>query len=119
MSTTPDVAQALRAARELIAAPERWTQQAQARDADGQRVPAQSNAACCWCVAGAVEHVCHLRPVIWSAAISALIAALPRGYPHDAPSIGLYNDSRTHRTAIRWLDRAIAAAAPGGEGSRL
>lgn len=41
-------------AAELREHPERWTQNLEARDADGRYVPYNSYRACCWCAVGLI-----------------------------------------------------------------
>ena len=56
-ATTPSVAQVLRDARNLIAAPERWTQGALARDRCGMPMAPDSPHARRWCMVGAIRVV--------------------------------------------------------------
>lgn len=96
-----DLAEQLRAARDLIADPTRWTQGSFARDADGDPCGSRHPAACQWCLEGALVKVGARF-----AAETYLYRALPKGEDDAAH----YNDNRQHRTIIRLLDKAIALA---------
>ena len=47
----------IKKAVEIISVPEKWTQNTNARDTDGNRVFADSKSAVCWCALGAIEKV--------------------------------------------------------------
>lgn len=51
---TPTTPEALKAARERISDPERWTQGEYAKNTQGEACNANSSEACQWCAAGAV-----------------------------------------------------------------
>jgi hypothetical protein len=96
----------LRAARELIADPERWTQGEYARDADGKPVDDGDERAVRWCATGA----------IWRTAPSGSVACrtiqLAAEVARRAHDMGLMqvNDRLGHQAVLRVLDQAIAAA---------
>jgi hypothetical protein len=95
----------LKAARELISVPERWTQGGSARDRDGICVKSASAYAVCWCAAGAVYKTgCNddasLRALRFLDAVSG-------------STIEPFNDSHTHAEVLAAFDRAIAAAEGG------
>lgn len=99
----------LKAVRELLAKPERWTKDAYARDADGARVEATDPRATCWCLSGAITKVTpdHATGVpVWMALSDETERA--RG----GAVVGFWNDRprRTHAQVLRLIDRAIARA---------
>ena len=55
MATKAQVANILGRARQILATPAHWTQDAMARDAAGNPVHPQSPAAVCWCIGGALS----------------------------------------------------------------
>lgn len=93
----------LKAARELIAKPERWTRGSGARDASGQDVDASSDDAVCWCAIGAIVRVSE-NPV---PAEMLLRRVLP-----DGGFISAFNDSHDHAEVLALFDAAIASARP-------
>jgi hypothetical protein len=60
MTTTLTPLETLRAARQLITPPERWTTRTLARDAEGNSVRDTDPDATCWCAVGAIRHVLGL-----------------------------------------------------------
>jgi hypothetical protein len=94
----------LKAARELIAKPERWTRGCGARNASGQDVNAHSDDATCWCAIGAIVKVSDDNPV---PAEMLLRRALP-----DGGFISAFNDSHDHAEVLALFDAAIASAQP-------
>jgi hypothetical protein len=100
VAVTP--AQVLRAARERIAVPERWTQGASARTISGIGVDAFDYGAVQWCAYGAirVDGVHDHELQLFFRAIGAM------------DSIGTWNDApgRTHAEVLDAFDRAIALA---------
>lgn len=62
----------LKAARDLISDPVRWTIQVSARDAQGNSVAPHSALAVRFCAYGAIENVCQSDPVTKSAAVEQL-----------------------------------------------
>ena len=98
----------LKAARALIADPERWTQRTDARNAHGLPVDPRDTDATCWCPIGACFRV---SPVRASAAMRELSWGLPKSwdYGHRWPLANWNNaSSRTHRAVLHRFDRAIA-----------
>jgi hypothetical protein len=89
----------LRAARDLISDPERWTQGTIARDWTGKQTTADAVDAFCWCAIGALEKVAsNAQP------FRALRWAMPSGYR----SIVSFNDTHTHAEVLALFDKAIA-----------
>lgn len=99
--TTLDV---LRDARDLLNDPARWTQGAHARDHHGGPVGPAANAACAWCLLGALRRVARS-----ASACDAAEDALH--YMADIWDLAIWNDhpGRTHADIIAALDRAIEA----------
>ena len=97
----------LKAVRELLSVPERWTKKADARDDMGRVVFFDSDDAASWCLVGAVEHQCHRlrRPRF------ALLNALKRrGGIYPLMTLQEFNDAETttHADVLALLDEAIA-----------
>ncbi len=92
----------LKAARALIEDPERWTQGAFARDAEGHSTPPCSPDAVCWCATGALRQVC---PEGLSQEV--FLALEPTGSPESV------NDDEGYAATIAMFDRAIATAEAG------
>ncbi len=104
----------LRAARALIAEPERWTQGEYAVDAEGRRVPALAPEALRFCAVGACERA-GCKPLAGAGVIHALVTALPAG---QRSRITDFNDAHEHSEVLALFDRAIAAeAANDGRGA--
>ena len=108
---TTDVARVLRAARERIATPERWTQGEYARTDKGDALPADdilSRRASCWCAVGALR-----AAGVWSDDGNQFTRAL-------ADAIGLLDDycipdwndtpGRTHAEVLDAFSKAIELA---------
>jgi hypothetical protein len=57
MTAPQTVADVLDAAADLLEKPGAWTQKANARDADGNKVPVTGGKATCFCMAGAILHL--------------------------------------------------------------
>lgn len=96
-----EIADLLWAAREKIAAPERWTKDALARNARGTVVDDTDPTAVCWCIIGAMDG----DAVSFSRACNALSHL--SGYDlveefNDAPTT-------THAMVLNLLDRVILA----------
>jgi hypothetical protein len=112
--TTTDKLEALRKVRDLLAVPERWTKEADARDAEGRESDENlfiyegvSFVATCWCLSGAVHLV---------APGAHLMAEFSRtlGVPPDGGSLGRcsvvdWNDApeRTHADVLKLIDDTI------------
>lgn len=92
----------LRAARELIAEPEKWTQGAYARDIEGLSTNESSRRAVCFCSSGAVYRVGG-RDLRRLDAISLLRRAM-------GGDIVQFNDSHTHAEVLGRWDTAIILA---------
>ena len=96
-----DEKEILQAARQLISNQERWTQGAAARGLDRIECYAQSNAAVCWCILGAIGRCApNDRRALLAERLIYLV--LERG------SIAEFNDNATHADVLSLLDRAIA-----------
>lgn len=112
-----DVTATLRAAKELIDKPRRWTQQAMARSATGALVNPNDPRAVRWCAEGAIAHVAPSVP-LRLATLAALKDACD--YGHSIVSVndrkcfplgGLLGYLAIHealRRAIRTAERAHA-----------
>jgi len=96
----------LRAAREIISVPERWTQGASALSGRGNVVNARSPSAKCWCSFGAIDKAGSRSIAKLRTAEGILRAAL------KAESIILWNDApeRTHAEVLAAFDQAITLA---------
>lgn len=93
----------LRAARELISDPARWTAGVFARDKDGQECKTRSLEAVCWCSWGALVKLAP-TPSVTSNALTALNnASYGLGY-NSAP---VANDNGGHRVVLKMFDIAI------------
>ena len=101
--------QILKAARELISEPERWTKDAEARSPIGRSVRHESPNACRWCVLAAIWRAGGPPPPsgYGTGAIGALLDAGGFG---DSISLLDYNDdpNTTHADILALYDRAIA-----------
>ena len=98
--------QILKAARELLSTPERWTKGWSARDAAGNRLATTDPDAVCWCAGGAVERITGGSTQSGGKAEIVLAIVLP----DKAICLGLWNDapSTTHADILALYDRAIA-----------
>ena len=105
MPMTP-ASQILRAAREKIAVPERWTQKSHARDAQERWVAYDSREACKWCASAAIAAVCPGTLWLYVTRLLRLTPGFPAGN-----SIMRWNDApdRTHAEVLAAFDAAIAA----------
>lgn len=96
-------------ARQKIDAPEKWTQGAFGRNADGDYLGLCDPSACRWCVAGAVCEVAESSP-LEDAAIAVLAELVPKPPPTAMDgSVAHFNDTHTHAEVLALLDRAIAS----------
>lgn len=89
----------------IIESPEMWTQGVAARDEQGNPCQAIDDAACCWCVLGALSRASENVPNGWDSykdAYDTVASCLPSGM-----SIGLYNDRGKHEDAVRLLQNAL------------
>ena len=108
----------LRATRELLADPKRWTQQAYARDERGQSVLFHDPRATCWCINGAVACVAPSDPdrVARIGAHRALCLAIGLDAPESAQADAIkWNDApeRSHADVLKTIDAAIVAEGGG------
>lgn len=96
-------AEILRRARDRIATPERWTQGAYRRDANGKKC--NPDEAVCWCSVGAITSICNIRKREDWAPVDFLGEVV-------GDRIGVWNDApnRTHAEVLDAFDRAIALA---------
>lgn len=94
---------ALRAAREKISTPEKWTQGAYARDAGGNAVRAAADDAVCWCALGAIVSL-NIFPADREEAAGALYKVVPE--------VSVFNDKpgRTHAEVMAVFAKAIERA---------
>jgi len=97
--------EALTAARERISTPERWTQGAEARDAEGNSVEPWGAKAVRWCMIGAIQHV---SLIIIFRPFTLLVRAI--GDPLADIAEWQDNPERTHTDVLATFDRAIELA---------
>lgn len=104
----------LKAARERISGPARWTQNAFARRADGEIVAPDSSVACRWCAGGALraEANVHDGKSGRSANHFLRVAAIERVGGEAQTSVPRFNDwaIRKHSEVVGLYDRAIELA---------
>lgn len=91
----------LKAMRDLLSEPERWTKGVCARDARGFMTDSVKDNAVCWCLMGAANRVTNYT---WSE--RELTKFFPGG------NIAKFNDRSTHAEVLAKLDDAIKATAP-------
>jgi len=84
---------------ELLSDPARWTQGADARDAEGRKVSVEDERAVCWCLSGALRFCLKGARVKEHRAARAALSAVP--------SIVDFNDSNDHQDVIKLLKEAI------------
>ena len=91
----------LKAARELLSVPERWTKRVSARATDGKSCPIDSPNATCWCIVGALGKITDY------ALPDECTDVLREGLPGSLVS---FNDApeRTHAEVLARFDEAIA-----------
>lgn len=94
----------LKAARDLISVPQRWTQGASARNRDGHTCSPLSPEATCFCATGAVRRACHAE--VQSDVSEALDMAVAE---FGCPYIEDFNDGAltSHRAVLGVFDWAI------------
>jgi hypothetical protein len=97
----------LRAARDKIAPPGKWTQGRHARDFEGRGVNAMDKSAVCWCALGAVEATAGGST---SEPLRYLIRVIGSGY------VSFWNDvyERKHPEVLTALTRAAELAESEG-----
>lgn len=93
----------LKAARELISVPERWTQNIFARDKDGGRIDPQSDEAVCFCSFGAIERFTGCKTLTEVEGHLDNVCARLFG-----TNVISFNDTRTHAEVLALFDAAIA-----------
>lgn len=98
----------LRAARERISDPERWTFHAFARDHESRKVAATSPAACSWCALGSL--ICETGGAITP--IQEQCEELLNRVGSELQHLSLVgvNDRRGHTATLEMFDRAIEHA---------
>jgi hypothetical protein len=89
----------LKAARDLISDPARWTQGTYARNEIGARTRDFEDASVSFSALGALRRV-HMPP----SAVALLVKQLPEGIEN----IDAFNDTHTHAEVIALFDAAIA-----------
>jgi hypothetical protein len=92
----------LKAARDLISDPARWTQGCAARNANGESVDLMDEPAVCWCALGAIARTELVRGSGISDASKALRRVTPFGL------VAHFNDTHDHAEVIALFDAAIA-----------
>lgn len=93
----------LKAARQLISDPAKWTQRFMARDADKHPTYVGSKSADCWCSMGAI---CHVVGGLCQSDGEAALAAL--GATIGGKNVVRFNDTHTHAEVLALFDAAIA-----------
>lgn len=103
----------LKAAKEIIKEPAKWTTEATARDKNGEQVGYTNPDATCFCSFGAL-----LKAATDAKGGNAWISfkdydgaveMLKRGF-NTKDSVGAWNDSHTHAEVLEGFDNAIALA---------
>ncbi len=94
------VVETLKAARELISVPERWTQGESARGKTGRKVDFRGPYAVCWCSSGAVYK-------IGGPCTSMANRYMDRATGGDYVT---FNDTHTHPEVLAAFDKAIELA---------
>lgn len=95
----------LRAARELISVPERWTQRAYARTVQGREIGPNEENAACFCSAGALQRAEGVFPRWYETKAYKFLETATRVY-----SVTYFNDHHTHADVLAAFDRAVALA---------
>lgn len=97
----------LKAARELISDPRRWTQGCYARDELGNKTLCDASDACQWCALGSLLH--------YRADISTFRLLSQAAHNiHDAKADSV-NDRLGHAAVLKMFDAAIALAEKEGD----
>jgi hypothetical protein len=97
---TPTTLALARRVRALLEAPERWTQMALARTAEGELCEPTDSVAVCWCLLGAFDHVERGDDVGFIRFLEKELGGSVTRW-NDAPG-------RTHADVLALLDRVIA-----------
>lgn len=95
----------LKAARQLISDPAKWTQTYYARDASGYPVPPTSLEAVCFCALGSIEHAANKNLLTLTETI-AIIENV--ALSEHAMAVFELNDTHTHAEVLALFDAAIA-----------
>ena len=93
----------LKAARQLITDPAKWTQGAFARDADGNEVTPNNDLATCYCSFGAIQFVTKKRMMTSADRYLDGLCLSKFGIGLD-----VLNDTHTHAEVLALFDAAIA-----------
>ena len=107
-TTERSLADVLRAAKERISDPERWTTGTEAIDQFGRPVEPTAPGAVAWCMAGAVAAE-GVRATSYPAKAASPIGAL-LNEAVDHQGVGPFNDGAEHDEVLAALDRAIELA---------
>jgi hypothetical protein len=94
----------LKAARELISVPERWTDHYYARDKNGNYRFGDDPDAVKWCSIGALQHAASARGVSSIQVPWGVLESQLRG----GQSLAGFNDRARHSDVLALFDRAIA-----------
>lgn len=96
----------LKAVRELIGTPEKWTKQVYARDHYGMQCSIQSEEACTYCIVGAIRKICDYRA---SNTYNFLKTYSPMKSPQGEGELICFNDNpcTEHSSMMTILDKAI------------
>ena len=107
--------EALKAAKEIIATPEKWCREYYAMDATGACISALSEEAVCFCALGALQRVCIVDldkcndyGALYADTASVLYRAIKNSIKKFC-DVASFNDTATHADVIAMFDRAIAA----------
>lgn len=97
----------LKAARDLISDPARWTQREYARDQFGNSAMATDGYATCWCALGAIRKVTGRENDIYRPAVAQLarhcqVVDIPAGW-----AVSTHNDTHDHAEVLALFDAAI------------
>ena len=109
-TTMSNLTTVLKATREKISTPDRWTQNAYARNAKGETEQPSSPGAVCWCLVGALRSVLPDMSLFYVEnhwAYIFLAQEIPVGNAHHPAS---FNDNSTHAEVLAFLDRVIQLA---------
>jgi hypothetical protein len=93
----------LKAARQLISHPAKWTQGEFARDIDGDASGVLVARAHCFCALGAIEKA--YGSCAWTEADDAISRVCRRKFGQE---VGHFNDTHTHAEVLALFDAAIA-----------
>lgn len=105
---------AIKRVQRLLADPKKWAKGHYAFTKGGDECDPEDKRACRFCVGGAFARVIAGmntdNPQAWE--IDAILKkAMPNDFrPRSKCRVTQYNDTRTHRNMLLWLDRAIKIA---------